>query len=61
MRVVLAALTMVAVGCGGEEAGPVGPLVLSAGDAAETRLVSIPAAEASSLCGRRWDWIEVAG
>ncbi len=44
----------------GGDAGAVGPLVLSSTDAASTRLVRVPAAEASNLCGRPWDWIEVA-
>ncbi len=40
---------------------PVGPLVLSGTEAADSRLVEVKAAEAESLCGREWDWIEVAG
>ena len=40
-------------------AGPVGPLVLSHGAAAETELVEVPAAEHERLCGREWDWIEL--
>ncbi len=41
-------------------AGAIGPLVLSAGDAAASRLIEVPAADARSLCGRAWDWIELA-
>ncbi len=33
---------------------------LSAGDAAASRLIKVPAAGARSLCGRAWDWIELA-
>ena len=43
-----------------EDAGPIGPLVLSATEAADVDLTMVPAAEARNLCGRRWDWIEVA-
>jgi hypothetical protein len=43
------------------DAGIVGPLALSAADPASARLVRVPAAAAGRLCGRRWDWIEVAG
>jgi hypothetical protein len=40
----------------------IGPLALSASDAAESQLVEIPAGEAERrLCGRRWDWIELVG
>ena len=42
-------------------AGAIGPLVLAAGDAADSELVEVPAADARSLCGQRWDWIELAG
>jgi hypothetical protein len=44
----------------GGSGGAIGPLVLSSADAAESRLVEVPAAAARSLCGRRWDWIEAA-
>jgi hypothetical protein len=37
---------------------PVGPLVLSSAEAADARLISVPAADARELCGREWDWIE---
>jgi hypothetical protein len=40
---------------------PVGPLVLSSQDAADTRLFHFQAKDASRLCGRRWDWIEAKG
>jgi hypothetical protein len=40
---------------------PVGPLVLSPQDAADTRLSRFQAKEASRLCGSRWDWIEAKG
>jgi hypothetical protein len=39
-------------------AGAIGPLVLSRGRDAE-RTVSVAPAQASRLCGRRWDWIEL--
>jgi hypothetical protein len=42
----------------GGSALPVGPLVLSLGDAADTRLITVPAADSRELCGRAWDWIE---
>jgi hypothetical protein len=44
----------------GGRAGSIGPLVLTTGTAADSRLVSVPEGEASSLCGKRLDWIEVA-
>lgn len=44
----------------GGSAGPVGPLSLSAGGAASSRLVRVPASSYERLCGRRWDWIERA-
>jgi hypothetical protein len=37
---------------------PVGPLQLSASDAAQTRVVQLPSERASELCGKPWDWIE---
>jgi hypothetical protein len=40
--------------------GAVGPLTLSSTDAADTTLEHVPAARARRLCGRPWDWIEVA-
>jgi hypothetical protein len=42
----------------GGSALPVGPLVLSLGEAADTRLISVRAADATELCGREWDWVE---
>jgi hypothetical protein len=42
----------------GDSTLPVGPLVLSLGEAADTRLIRVPAADATGLCGRQWDWIE---
>jgi hypothetical protein len=39
---------------------PLGPLALTAGEPADSKLVHVPAAEARRLCGREWDWIEVA-
>src|SRR4051812_1057484 len=47
-------------GSGGQPA-PIGPLVLSSDDAADTTIRTIPAARATTLCGRRWDWIEALG
>jgi hypothetical protein len=43
------------------DSGTLGPLVLSSTDAATTRLVDVAAADAGSLCGKPWDWIEVRG
>ena len=43
------------------DAGPLGPLALSSTTASTTRLVHVPADRAATLCGRPWDWIEVAG
>ncbi len=37
---------------------PIGPLVLSPEDPATTRIHSVPASKAATLCGHRWDWIE---
>jgi hypothetical protein len=42
----------------GGVAGRVGPLALTRKEAADTRLVRVPAAAADRLCGRPWDWIE---
>jgi hypothetical protein len=39
----------------------VGPLVLSPAACARADLLRVPAAEARSLCGRSWDWIEITG
>jgi hypothetical protein len=41
--------------------GAVGPLVLSPSEAADREFVTVPADDYRSLCGREWDWIEVAG
>jgi len=49
-----------APGSGGR-GDPVGPLVLSGTEAAESRLVQVDSANAEDLCGREWDWIELAG
>lgn len=43
----------------GGVASAVGPLILSRGEAAETELLEVPAARYASLCGRKWDWIEL--
>jgi hypothetical protein len=37
---------------------PVGPLVLSPQDPANTRVTRFEARDAARLCGKRWDWIE---
>jgi hypothetical protein len=37
---------------------PIGPLVLSSEDAADTRVLTVPASRARDLCGRPWDWVE---
>jgi hypothetical protein len=42
----------------GGSAGPVGPLVVSPQDTADTRVVRVRPARARELCGPRWDWIE---
>jgi hypothetical protein len=39
-------------------AGSIGPMVLSRGRDAE-RTVAVAPAQASRLCGRQWDWIEL--
>jgi hypothetical protein len=44
-------------GSGGSPS-PVGPLQLSAGDAAQTRVIQLPSERAAELCGKPWDWIE---
>ncbi len=44
----------------GGSARAVGPLLLSDAEAADARLVRVDAADAERLCGRSWDWIEVA-
>jgi hypothetical protein len=40
---------------------PIGPLVLSRAEAADTALVRVAPSEARRLCGRAWDWIELGG
>jgi hypothetical protein len=45
----------------GGAASSIGPLVLSAADPAETRIVRVDADRARRLCGRAWDWIEADG
>ena len=37
---------------------PVGPIALTRGEAADSKLVRVPASAAGRLCGRAWDWIE---
>jgi hypothetical protein len=44
----------------GGVATAIGPLVLSAGEAADAELVRVAADDAPSLCGREWDWVERA-
>ena len=48
-----------APGSGGT-ATPIGPLVLTTATAADVPVERVAAADATSLCGKRWDWIEVA-
>jgi hypothetical protein len=42
----------------GGKADPIGPLVLSPQDTADTRVVRVPSSRARRLCGRRLDWVE---
>ncbi len=44
----------------GGPADPIGPLALSPSEAADADLIRVAAAEYRDLCGREWDWIEVA-
>jgi hypothetical protein len=44
-------------GSGGRPA-PIGPVVVSSQDAADTRVSSFRPSQARRLCGRPWDWIE---
>jgi hypothetical protein len=44
-------------GSGGQPL-PLGPLVLSAMEAPDVRLVDVEASRGRRLCGRRWDWVE---
>lgn len=37
---------------------PIGPLVLSPSEAADTEVTYVRTANAERLCGKRWDWIE---
>jgi hypothetical protein len=37
---------------------PIGPLQLSTGDTADTRVTQLPSDRAAELCGKPWDWIE---
>jgi hypothetical protein len=39
---------------------PVGPIVLTRAEAADSRLVRVESGRARELCGREWDWIEAA-
>lgn len=45
----------------GSGAGPfaLGPLLLSTGTGADARLIGVPPRAARSLCGRRFDWIQL--
>jgi hypothetical protein len=45
----------------GGAASSIGPLMLSAAESAETRMVRVDAGHARRLCGRAWDWIEADG
>ncbi len=40
---------------------PAGPIALTRAEAADSRLVRVPTADAETLCGRAWDWIEALG
>jgi hypothetical protein len=42
----------------GGRAQPIGPLVVSSQDTADTKVVRLPRSRARALCGRRLDWIE---
>jgi hypothetical protein len=42
-------------------AGSIGPLALSRAGPADATLVRVEPAEARTLCGRAWDWIELEG
>ena len=43
----------------GGAAAAVGPLVLSAAEAADAELVRVAPGDARALCDRAWDWIEL--
>jgi hypothetical protein len=42
----------------GGPAEPIGPLALTAQDAAATKISYFPTSQADELCGKPWDWIE---
>jgi len=44
-------------GSGGAPA-PIGPMVLTSQDAANTRISYFEPSQAKQLCGKRWDWVE---
>jgi hypothetical protein len=48
-------------GSGGFPRPEVGPLLFAPAGDEDGELVSVPAGEAASLCGQRWDWIEAVG
>jgi hypothetical protein len=48
-------------GSGGFPRPEVGPLLFAPTGEEEGEIVSLPAGQARSLCGRRWDWIEATG
>lgn len=48
-------------GSGGFPRTSVGPLLFAPAGEEEGEIVSVPAGEARSLCGQRWDWIEAIG
>ncbi|MGN6256051.1 MAG: hypothetical protein ACTHO8_13875 [Solirubrobacterales bacterium] len=48
-------------GSGGFPRPRVGPLLFAPSGEESGQLISVPAAEASQLCGKRWDWIEAIG
>jgi hypothetical protein len=48
-------------GSGGFPRPPTGPLLFAPAGEESGELISVPVDEASSLCGKRWDWIEAIG
>lgn len=48
-------------GSGGFPRPVTGPLAFAPAGEEEGEIVSVPVAEAESLCGQTWDWIEAAG
>jgi hypothetical protein len=48
-------------GSGGFPRPPTGPLLFAPAGEESGELTSVPVDEASSLCGKRWDWIEAIG